>query len=92
MIVYGYAKDYSYTSDGTLMIQVRIPSVDGPVSQSEYNGQKVTNYKSDSDLSWYPSLLLPHLPNTNEVVALTSINSSCNDWLVIGLMGSEYGV
>lgn len=90
MIVYGYAKSYMYTGAGTLMIQVRIPNIHGPIDQREYNGQKVKNYTADENLPWYPSVLLPHLPNTNEVVVLSSINSSNSDWIVIGMTGGEY--
>lgn len=79
-----------YTGAGTLMIQVRIPNIHGPIDQREYNGQKVRNYTSDENLPWYPSVLLPHLPNTNEIVVLASINSSNSDWIVIGMTGGEY--
>lgn len=90
MITYGYAKDYRYTGDGTLMIQVRIPSVHGAYNQSNYRGQTVRNYTRDDDLPWYPSLLLPHLPNEGEVVAVSSINNANNEFIVIGLTGGSY--
>ena len=35
MIVYGYAMQYQYTSEGTLLIQVRIPSIHGPMNTKE---------------------------------------------------------
>ena len=90
MIVYGFAKQYRYTGSGTLEIQVRIPNIHGPMTQEQYNGQAVRNYTRDQDLPWYPSLLLPHLPTSNEVVALTSMNESSADWLIIGLTGGQY--
>ena len=90
MIVYGYAKGYKYTGDGTLQIQVRIPSVHGAYVLSDYNGKSVRNYTADADLPWYQSLLLPHLPTEGEVVALCSLDSSPSNWLVIGLTGGSY--
>lgn len=90
MIVNGYVKDYMYSGDGTLMIKVRIPTIHGPMSQKEYNGQQVRNYMKDSELPYYPSLLLPHLPTEGEVVALTSTNSSNSEFLVLGLTGGSY--
>ena len=91
MIVYGYAKKYQYTGDGTLIIQTRIPSIHGPLNKSEYKGQKIRRYTEDSNLPWYPSLILPHLPNADEVVALVSINeASSAGFLIIGLTGG-YG-
>lgn len=90
MIVYGYAKKYMYTGDGTLLIQVRIPIIHGPYSQSSYNGKSVRNYTRDEDLPYYSSILLPHLPNEGEVVALTSINEKSSKFLVIGLTGGSY--
>ena len=89
-VVYGYAIEYQYSGTGDLQIQVRIPSIHGPMSQSEYQGQKVTNYTQEADLPWYPSVLLPHLPNYGEVVALVSTNSADNDWVVFGLTGGQY--
>ena len=91
MIVYGYAKQYQYTGDGTLIIQTRIPSIHGPLHKSEYRGQKIRRYTEDIDLPWYPSLILPHLPNADEIVALASINeASSGGFLIIGLTGG-YG-
>lgn len=90
MIIYGYAKQTMYANSGELMIQVRIPNIHGPIDQREYRGQKVTNYVQDEALPWYPSLLLPHIPNTNEVVALTATSSANNEFLVIGLTGGQY--
>lgn len=90
MITYGYAKRYQYTNDGTLKIQVRIPTIHGAYKQSDYRGRVVRNYVYDSDLPWYPSILLPHLPHEGEVVALSSMNGSNGDFIVIGLTGGSY--
>lgn len=90
MIVYGYAKDYKYSNDGTLKIRVRIPSIHGPYNMSEYRGTSIKNYVYDEDLPYYSSLLLPHLPNDGEVVALMSINDRSREFLVIGLTGGFY--
>ena len=91
MKVYGYAKQYQYTGDGTLIIKTRIPAIHGPLNKSEYKGQKIRRYTEDNDLPWYPSLILPHLPNADEVVALVSINeASSSGFLIIGLTGG-YG-
>lgn len=88
MIVYGYAKEYQYTGDGTLLIKTRVPSIHGPLHKSEYKGQKIRRYTEDKDLPWYPSLILPHLPNADEVVAIISTNaSSSSEFLIIGLTG-----
>lgn len=90
-MVYGYVKQYMYTGDGTLLIQTRIPSIHGPWSKSEYKGQKVTTYTEDDDLPWYPSLLLPHLPNAGEVVLLaTTSESSSSSFVILGLTGGYY--
>ena len=90
MIVYGYAKDYMYTGDGTLLIKVRIPSIHGPYSQSSYNGKAVRNYTRDIDLPYYPSILLHHLPAEGEVVALSSMKEGTTQFIVIGLTGGSY--
>lgn len=90
MIVYGYAKGYKYAGDGTLLIQARIPNVHGAYRLDDYKGKTVRNYTDDADLPWYPSLLLPHMPSEGEVVALTSLDSSSSNWMVIGLTGGSY--
>ncbi len=72
------------------MIQVRIPSVHGPYDLSNYRGQPIRNYVRDDDLPYYQSILLPHLPNEGEVVALQSINEAALEYLVIGLTGGSY--
>lgn len=90
MIVYGFVKQYRYTGDGTMLIQVRIPSIHGPINKSEYRGQKVRAYTEDADLPWYQSVLLPYLPNEGEVVMLSSINASqSSGFVVIGLTGGS---
>lgn len=90
MITYGYAKGYQYANDGTLMIQVRIPSIHGAYTMSEYKGKAIHNYVRDPDLPWYPSLLLPHLPGEGEVVAVAALNDGMSDFLVLGLTGGSY--
>lgn len=90
MITYGYAKQYKYTNDATLHIQVRIPSIHGPYKLTDYKGKAVRNYTQDKDLPYYPSLLLPHLPLDGEVVALSSMDNSNNSFIVIGLTGGSY--
>lgn len=90
MVIYGYVISYKYSNTGELFIQTRIPNIHGPLKQQEYRGQKVTNYVKDEDLPWYASVLLPHLPNYGEVVALLSTNSSNNDFIVLGLTGGQY--
>ncbi len=90
MIVFGYVKSYEYAGDGSLMIQVRIPSIHGPYTQSGYNGRPVRNYVSDSQLPYYPSILLPHLPSEGEVCALSTTNEKTTQFIVIGLTGGSY--
>ena len=90
MIVYGYAIATMYTNDGTYMIQTRIPSAHGPMMSEDYRGAKVTNYTPDSELPWYPSLLLPTTPTWGDVVVLTSTNESTTDFLVLGVTGGQY--
>ena len=83
-------KDYRYTGDGTLMIKVRVPNIHGPFRQTDYQGKQIRNYVNDSDLPYYVSLLLPHLPSDGEVVAMVSTNSGNNDFLVLGITGGNY--
>ena len=90
MITYGYAKDYKYTGDGSLMIRVRIPSIHGPYSRAEYNGKTVRNYVEDNDLPYYPSVLLPHMPLDGEVAVLSSLNTGNSQFIVLGLTGSRF--
>lgn len=90
MIIYGYAKEYKYSGDGTLLIRTRIPNIHGPYLISDYKGQRVRNYTNDADLPWYPSLLLPHLPGDGEVVAIIGTNDSMSSLLIIGLTGGSY--
>lgn len=90
MIVYGYAKETMYSGTGEFLMRVRIPNIHGPIDQRDYQGQSVKNYVKDQDLPWYPSLLLPHTPNTNEVVALVATSSSNSEFLVVGSTGGQY--
>lgn len=90
MIVYGYAKQTMYTGSGEFMIQVRIPNIHGPINQREYEGNPVRNYVKDADLPWYPAMLMPHVPNENEVVVLLSTNPANTEFIVIGLTGGQY--
>ena len=90
MITFGYVRQYRYANDGTLMLQVRIPSVHGPYNLSEYKGRQIHNYTKDEDLPWYQSILLPHLPTSGEVIALESINKANTEFLAIGLTGGSY--
>ena len=90
MIVYGYAKSDKYSGDGTMLIQVRIPNVHGAYQKADYRGKSIKNYTEDSSLPWYPSLLLPHEPAEGEVVALSSLDNSASNWLIIGLTGGSY--
>lgn len=90
MITYGYVKDYYYSGDGTLQIQVRIPNIHGPYKITDAQGQTIRNYVTDKDLPYYQSVLLPHIPTEGEIVALSSINESNNEFLIIGLTGASY--
>ena len=90
MIIFGYAKQYRYTGDGTLQIQVRIHSMHGPFSLTDGRGKLVRNYVRDEDLPFYSSLLLPHLPNPGDVVALQGTSEAMNELIVIGLTGGSY--
>lgn len=87
MIVYGYAKGFQYTNDGTLQVRVRVPAIHGPYKQTSAKGP----YTRDEDLPWMTSVLLPHVPNEGEVVMLASVNNSnSSDYVVIGLTGGSY--
>ena len=92
MIINGYVKDYKYAGDGTLLIKVRIPSIHGPVQQKEYLGKQVRGYVIDEDLPYYPSLLLPHLPSDGEVVAVSSLDKSNSQFMILGLTGGHYNL
>lgn len=87
MIVYGFAKDYTYDGDGTLKIKVRIPSAHGPYAQQASKGI----YTRDKDLPWFTSMLMPSLPAEGDVVILQSINESkSSEFIVLGLTGGNY--
>lgn len=90
MIVHGYVKGYMYGGDGTFWVKVRVPSIHGPYTQQGYQGNVVRNYTQDTDLPYYRSVLLPHLPTEGEVVALTSMNDKSTELFVIGLTGGSY--
>lgn len=90
MIINGYAKTYRYAGDGTLMVQVRIPSIHGPMKRSEAKGNLIKQYVEDDNLPYYESLLLPHLPAEGEVVVLLSRNDKSSEFIVIGLTGGSY--
>ncbi len=90
MITFGYAKGYKYTGDGTLMIKTRIPSIHGAYSLQDYKGKVVKNYTQDNDLPWFQSILLPHLPQEGEIVAVATLDDGNSTFLVIGLTGGSY--
>ena len=90
MIINGYVKSYKYAGDGTLLVQVRIPNIHGPMDQKEYNGKSAKSYIRDTDLPYYPSVLLPHMPVEGEVVMLMSRNDKTTELVVIGLTGGSY--
>lgn len=86
-MTYGFAKDYTFDGDGTLKVQVRIPSIHGPYRQSNSRDR----YTLDKDLPWYTSLLMPNFPNEGDVVALQNVNSSDDsELIVIGMTGGNY--
>lgn len=90
MVINGYVKSYKYAGDGTLLIQVRIPTIHGPMDQKEYRGSPSRNYVSDDNLPYYESLLLPHLPAEGEVVMLMARNEKSSEFVVLGLTGGSY--
>ena len=90
MVINGYVKSYKYAGDGTLLIQVRIPTIHGPMNQKEYKGAPSRNYVSDDNLPYYESLLLPHLPAEGEVVMLMARNEKSSEFVVLGLTGGSY--
>lgn len=87
MIVFGFAKQYQYAGDGTLRVQVRIPSIHGPYKQASTRQP----YTRDEDLPWVTSLLTVNLPVEGDVVMLQSINeSNSSDLVCLGLTGGNY--
>jgi len=87
MIVFGFAKDYTYDGDGTLKIKVRIPSAHGPYRQESTKGV----YVLDKDLPWLTSILLPTMPAEGDVVALETLTGAkSSEFIVIGLTGGNY--
>lgn len=90
MTTYGYCKGYYYAGDGNLMVKVRIPSIHGPYKISQAVGHTLRTYVQDEDLPYYPSLLLPHLPNDGDVVAVMSLDVGKSNMIVIGLTGASF--
>lgn len=87
MIVYGFAKDYTYDGDGTLKVRVRIPSIHGPYVQQMSKG----TYTRDKDLPWYTAMLMPNMPVEGDVVVLESVGSGAGQhFIVLGLTGGNY--
>jgi len=90
MVIYGYAIDSKYSDSGELSIQTRIPNIHGPMVPEQYNGKNVRNFVKTEDLPWYPSILLPYIPNYGAVVALIPTNIDKEEYMVIGLTGGYY--
>ena len=91
MIVHGYAKTYYYDSEGTLKVQVRIPSIHGAYRQKDYKGKAIRNYVPDDKLPFYESVVLPRNPSDGDVVTLVSTSDGDgSDFVVIGLTGGKY--
>lgn len=86
MIVYGIVKESDNRSDGTLWLKLRIPLIHGADNQSMYGGNVIHNYVLDADLPWYQSIQLPAIPSFGSIVALSTINNSKNEFIVIGVM------
>lgn len=86
MITYGYVKEVNTREDGTLWIKTRIPSIHGANSQKEYGGKPIRNYTADDDLPWFQSVILPTVPSVGSIVALSSLNDSNSELIIIGLM------
>lgn len=87
MIVYGFAKDFRYDGDGTLEIQVRIPSIHGPYVQ----GLSKNIYTKDENLPWYPAMLMPSTPIDGDVVILQNLtDGKGSQFIVMGLTGGNY--
>lgn len=89
MLTYGIVKDSDMRQDGTFWIKVRIPSIHGSDNLSLYDGRTVHNLVQDKDLPWYQSVYLQNIPKQGDIVALESLNSSNNEFIVIGLMKSS---
>lgn len=87
MIVYGFAKGYTYDGDGTLKIKVRIPSIHGPYVQQVTKG----TYTQDKDLPWVTAMLLPSMPVEGDVVVLqTTEEKRGSNFIALGLTGGNY--
>ena len=90
MLTYGYILDTRENDMGGREFQVRIPSVHGAYRKSEYKGKTPRNYVEDDDLPWYVVLTSVGEPLTGEVAVLAAINSSNNQFVVLGTTGSVY--
>lgn len=90
MIVHGYAKSSMVEEDGTFKLKVRIPSIHGPYSLSDYRGRRPVNYVRDEDLPYYNSVILPKTVEDGDVVVLTTNNDDSSHFFVLGLTGSSY--
>lgn len=90
MITYGFAKELRKNEDGTCDIKVRIPSIHGPYKQSDAKGRTIRNYVKDSDLPWYPSVILCKDPEEGDVLVIETIDSSNNNFIVLGITGGKY--
>jgi len=90
MIINGYVRDHKYEADGTLVVQVRIPSIHGPMDINDYRGKVARNYVRDEDLPYYSSLILPRNPEKDDVVTLMSKNDKTSEFIVLGLTGAKY--
>lgn len=87
MIVFGFAKDYTYEGDGTLKVKVRVPSIHGPYVQDLTKN----TYTRDENLPWYTSVLTPSMPVEGDVVVLENISDGRgSQMIVIGLTGGNY--
>lgn len=87
MIVYGFAKNFRYDGDGTLEVQVRIPSIHGPYVQSLTKNI----YTRDENLPWYPAMLMPSTPIEGDVVVLENLSDGRgSQFIVLGLTGGNY--
>lgn len=87
MIVYGFAKDYTYDGDGTLKVKVRIPSIHGPYRQQSTKG----TYTRDEDLPWITCMLTANLPVEGDVIVLQTVNDGVSGGFIgLGLTGGNY--
>lgn len=90
MIVFGYAKQMKLQGDGSYQIQTRIPSIHGPYKESDSKGKRIRNYTADEDLPWIPTVLLPYNPADGDILVISTLDETPNNWIVIGLTGASY--